>query len=139
MQQFFNRLTTMLMIFLITMSMCWLPLITSDNGFSVFESMSSKIYLENYDKEFMVNVSLITGNVWSFFNMIKNGNLVSLIIFGLCNIIVIFSIRTMTKKRFFKNLLWIFLSLTIFGISTNRLHTIHSLILIFMGLLYNEF
>ena len=139
MQQFFNRLTTMLMIFLITMSMCWLPLITSDNGFSVFESMSSKIYLENYDKEFMVNVSLITGNVWSFFNMIKNGNLVSLIIFGLCNIIVIFSLRTMTKKRFFKNLLWIFLSLTIFGISTNRLHTIHSLILIFMGLLYNEF
>lgn len=135
--QLFNRLSTVVMLFLGSTLLIWLPLIAAGEGVEIAENIASKVLLENY-KPYDV-VYPLTGNLWSLLDRPKNGNLISIIIFGLCSIYLVFQLRTITQKRLLKYFLWLFLTLSTFGVLHSRAHTLHTLITVLLGLLYTDF
>ena len=85
----------------------------------------------------------MTGNLWSLVAPIKNGNLISLLVYGSINLYVLFTIKDYSKKRLFQTLLWVFLIQASVGLipasDTLRLSTIHILISLIIGTLYSDY
>lgn len=125
------------MIFLVATLASWSPAIISHDGIDMIFTAGSRLYLENYKKIDLIYA--ISGNIWNLFEMIKNGNLISIILFGLCNMVSLINIQTLNKRKFIKSILLITLSVLVFGIVYKRLTIIITLIIILMGVLFTEF
>ena len=99
----FNRLSTIVMIFLGTQLIIWLPILTAGDGVLLAEKVASKLYLENYDE--LATSYNLTGNIWNIIDALKNGNLISIILFGFFNMYMISKLTTMTKRSLISHIL----------------------------------
>ena len=145
MNQLFNSLGSCLIASLIPILLPWVELTAAEGSLRVIENTFSKIYLENYSSGAAVfsGEGAPSGNLWSLAEPIKNGNFLSLLLYGVCNLYVLFSIADFSKKRTFLSILALALSFATFGLhptlDSNRLSTVHGLVFLSMGLLFGDF
>ncbi|CDW74236.1 UNKNOWN [Stylonychia lemnae] len=129
--------STVFLGFFVTFIIVYVPILASEQGVAVAERVFSRQYLENY-KSFDNNL-LLTGNIWSFTQMIKNGNLVSIILFFFAILIIFFTVLRLSDRRFLKIAMIITQIVISFGIIQNRLLTLQTLVILLLGLLYKEY
>lgn len=115
----FNRITSIFMAFLVVTLITLLPIITLNDGFTLLESVLSRIFLENYTN--YESTLIVTGNQWSLYDLMKNGNFISILLFSFTNIFSILNLASLTSKRLLRIVMLIFLSVLLFGIIHNRL------------------
>ncbi len=88
-----------------------------EGGFQVIEKVFSRIYLENYQFSGQIYEPMVTGNLWSLVSPMKNGNFISLLLYGsLVMYVVFFSLRDFSSKRLIHSFLLIFQSVLTFGL-----------------------
>ena len=87
------------MVFLFIFCLPWIQLVSGEGGFKQAEEIMSKIYLENYPIQTLF-AKECTANLWSLVQPMKNGNFISLLVFGSSQLIVFFLIlKDFSKKK----------------------------------------
>jgi hypothetical protein len=76
----------------------------------------SKIYLENYPDQALSQPS-ITGNLWSLIQPMKNGNFLSLLLFGSTHLLVFFLLlKDFSRKKLLQTFLFLSLTQVLLGL-----------------------
>lgn len=114
--QLFGNLSTTAMIGFLVLALPWVPLVSAGGSFDLIEETLSLIFLENYKSVMVIQDGLLTGNIWSLVEKMQNGNFVSLLLYGLSYIYILFSLRNFNKKRVIIAILWQSLAVALFAI-----------------------
>jgi hypothetical protein len=116
-----NNVSSVAMIMLIVTVVPWVQVASSGEGFENIEKIVSRMYLENYKEILDTFDHLIRGNLWALIAPLKNGNMISLTLYGFSLFYSLYSLANFTPKTLLRTLLSIFLLLSTFGLNPTTL------------------